>query len=337
MKPLLTLSKREPVQAAIGMTADGDAVLLLDKRAKPRKVMTLLKASASKAKLTLNGASIRFGRAEVDPDYDPTMVRLFINKEAPGVMRVKLMEVVKRCAFQKVEINIDPSLEQEGEEDDQDATPEAAEAPPPAPGPSAQTLKSALTDLLSLVGHEADAGRRATLLKVAGMANEQLKAGSLEAAAATIEKLRGVVQGSPPQGQGRQAQSGGPSAAWQAARSAWQDASEAVDGQMAALAKALRDTGDEELQEIAEFGLNAVTANHKTPVMAALMDIGSGAPDAIAKGGPKALKAVQAFRQHIDTDERVAACDENPTGVPVSIKATFGPALAQLEAALTPA
>ena len=85
MKPLLTLSKRDPVQAAFGLTTDGDAVLLLDKKAKPRKVMSMLKSSAGKGKLQLNTATLRFGRAEVDPDYDPSMVRFFVGGKHPAI------------------------------------------------------------------------------------------------------------------------------------------------------------------------------------------------------------------------------------------------------------
>ena len=69
MKALLVLSKREPVQAAIGLTGDGEGIILLDKKAKPRKVFAMLKADAAKAKLALNTASLRFGRAEVDPEH----------------------------------------------------------------------------------------------------------------------------------------------------------------------------------------------------------------------------------------------------------------------------
>ena len=49
--------------------------------------------------------------------------------------------------------------------------------------------------------------------------------------------------------------------------------------------------------------------------------------------GPKLLKAIQEFRTHIETDERVEACDTNPYGVAMSIRATLGPALAALDAA----
>jgi hypothetical protein len=141
MKPLLALSKREPVQAAIVLSNDGEGIILLDKKAKPKKVASMLKAIAAKAKLQLNSSSLRFGRAEVDTDYDSGMVRFFINKDAPGNMRVKLVEVVKRIPYQKVEINVDPSLEEEPEEEDDghaegDAPAAAASAPLSQPAPA---------------------------------------------------------------------------------------------------------------------------------------------------------------------------------------------------------
>jgi hypothetical protein len=209
MKPLLALSKQEPVQAAIGLTADGEGLLLLDKKAKPKKVLSMLRASAGKAKLQLANASLRFGRAEVDTDYDSGMVRLFINKDAPGNMRIKLVEVVKRVPYQKVEINVDPSLEEESEEDEAPAAAApapaaAAPAPPPPPSaaapaapaaPDGQALRRALAELIGRIPAAAgeDAARKATLLKVAGMANDQIKSGNAAAAAGTIEKLRQVL------------------------------------------------------------------------------------------------------------------------------------------------
>jgi hypothetical protein len=118
------------------------------------------------------------------------------------------------------------------------------------------------------------------------------------------------------------------------ALAAWRDASETVDSQIESLAKVLRETGDEDLIDIAEFGLSAVTDDHKVPLMAALMDLGDGTPETIAKGGAKALTMIQAFQAHIETDERVAACENNPAGVVVSIRATLGPPLGRLAASL---
>ncbi len=130
MKPLLALSKREPVHAAIGLTADGEGVILLDKKLKPKKVLALLKANAAKAKLQLQPSSLRFGKAEVDTDYDPGMVRFFLNKEAPGNMRAKLVEVVKRIPYQKVELNTDSSFEEEPEDEAQETDANGAPVDP---------------------------------------------------------------------------------------------------------------------------------------------------------------------------------------------------------------
>ena len=60
--------------------------------------------------------------------------------------------------------------------------------------------------------------------------------------------------------------------------------------------------------------MNAVTNNHKVPLMAALMEVGPGTAESLAKSGPKALAAVQAFKKHIESDARVAACDQKSLG-----------------------
>ncbi len=206
MKPLLALSKREPVQAAIGLTSDGDGLILLDKKAKPKKVFAMLKAEAGKAKLQLNMSSLRFGRAEVDTDYDSGMVRFFINKDAPGNMRMKLVEVVKRIPYQKVEINIDPSLEEEAEEgeaEEADASAAGADAvapdPPPPPPPAAAPTpeadpKSLAAELAGLLRRVAEVPgtnpAKPRLVKLATDANVQIKTNNLTAAADFIGQLR---------------------------------------------------------------------------------------------------------------------------------------------------
>ena len=193
MKPLLALSKRDPVQAAIAVTTDGEGVILLDKKAKPKKVAALLRAAAAKAKLQLNPASIRFGRAEVDTDYDSGMVRFFINKDAPGNMRIKLVEVVKRCAYQKVELNVDPTLEEDTDEDEAEATSDTPAGEPPQPvarptDPAA--LAAELAALMRRIPEVTDAAAKAPLLKFATEANAAIKSGSLDAATLAIAELR---------------------------------------------------------------------------------------------------------------------------------------------------
>lgn len=119
-----------------------------------------------------------------------------------------------------------------------------------------------------------------------------------------------------------------------AARESYEAASDAVNQQIAKLQSALRSSKDGELKEIAEYGMNGVTGNHRVPLRAALMEIDFGGTGALQKSGPKALKIIQSFRAHLDQDERVEACDENPFGVAVSIRATLGGALAKMEKAL---
>jgi hypothetical protein len=124
---------------------------------------------------------------------------------------------------------------------------------------------------------------------------------------------------------------------WQAARRAWDAAIQTVDRQISALQSVLRGSGDPELIEIAEFGLNAVTGDHKARLTALLTELGDGNLAVMERSGGKARALLAEFRTHIENDPRVAACDGNPTKVSVSIRATLAPALAALHAALEPA
>jgi hypothetical protein len=203
LRPLLVVSKQEPVQAAIGLTGDGEGVMLLDKKAKPKKVLSMLRSIAGKEKVNLAGTSLRFGRAEVDPDYDSAVVRLFVNKDPPGAMRVKLTEVVKRIAYQKVEFVVDPSLEEE-HEDEADA-PAAArapvpEAPPPPPAqPAGPDLHAVMAELAALMRRipdvsGSDAVRKASLTRQAANIAAAIKTGDSETAQGGIAALRAAIE-----------------------------------------------------------------------------------------------------------------------------------------------
>jgi hypothetical protein len=121
-------------------------------------------------------------------------------------------------------------------------------------------------------------------------------------------------------------------AAWRDAVDAWRDASEEGDGQISALALVLRRSGDVELEEIADYGLNGMTGNFKVRLLAAIHDAGRTGPD--ARQAAKLGTIVHGFRSHLDTDERILGCDENPFGIAVSLRRTLGNALDQIEAAL---
>ena len=350
MKPLLALSKREPVQAAIGLTSDGEGVVLLDKRLKPKKVLAQLKAMANKEKVKLDAASLRFGKAEVDTEYDPGMVRFFVNKEAPGKMRVGLIPVFKQISFSKVEFNVDPSFEdepdeeEEGQETTQASAPSPTTTAPPPPPPPPQldpkALTAALAQLVPAIPKVA-AGNDAlqkSLVALAAAAQAALKATDLAKASEGIDALRAALAAALEQAKQKAGATPGAAATakvdWKAIGQTWQSASDAVDQQITALQAALRKTGDDTLEEIAEFGVNGVTGNHKVRLMAAMRELGSGDPAVIAKLAPATLTLVRDFRAYLDSDERVLVCDENPFGVAVSMRATFGGALTQIETAL---
>lgn len=121
---------------------------------------------------------------------------------------------------------------------------------------------------------------------------------------------------------------------WSVARQGWVTASQQVDDQLAALGSKLKANGDADYKDIAEHGLTRITGDLKTPLQAALIGVDGATGTARGKAVEKARKAVEAFRKHIDTDERVAVCDENPFDVPVSIRTTLGAALGKLDEAL---
>ncbi|MGC8477917.1 MAG: hypothetical protein ACP5NP_16320 [Acetobacteraceae bacterium] len=117
---------------------------------------------------------------------------------------------------------------------------------------------------------------------------------------------------------------------WKAARSAFQEATESVDAQISLLQKELRESDEADLQEIAEFGLNGLTANTRVPLLAALAQAGDGSATSLKKAAPRIEQAATAFIKQLSTDPRVAACDENPFGVPMAIVPTYQDAIDQL-------
>ncbi len=205
LKQLLAKSKKEPLSAAIALTNDEEGIILLDKKKKPKGVRSLLIKEAAKNKVGLNKQSIRFGRAEVDTDYDAGMVRFFIDKEAPGKMRQKLVEVVKQISYSKVELNIDLDLEAEPEEEEEDdgqaewgGAPGEVEPPPPPPQPTADPLLNVdfltkeLGGLIRRIPEAARAGAEVMdkLKKLATLANTNIKTSNLKIASGLIAELR---------------------------------------------------------------------------------------------------------------------------------------------------
>lgn len=119
-----------------------------------------------------------------------------------------------------------------------------------------------------------------------------------------------------------------------AARDAFSTAIADVDGQIKTLQSALRASEDEDLHTIADYGVNAVTGNFRVPLMAALMDLDRVDAARRPQAAAKAMAAAERFLRHVEDDQRVAACDNNPFDVPVTIRQTLGAGLRELRKAL---
>ena len=154
IKQLLAKARRgDPVNCAIGLSKDKEAVLLLDRKKKPRKLMGDLKKKAAEAGLDVPGSLIRFGRAEIDGAEDARTVHFVVNKEAPGLFRTALTKMLRPAGVGHVEIGVDEGLEQESEDEGQEASPAPAPAAAAAPDvPDAAAPDPALGAALTAVG-----------------------------------------------------------------------------------------------------------------------------------------------------------------------------------------
>ena len=302
MKPLLALSKREPVNAAMGITADKLGVLFLHKLMKPKKALAELRTQAKKIQLGIESPSLRFGTAEVDPEVDSALVRFRINKEPPGVLGPKLRELLKKSGFSKVEFIVDPSLEvEEGEEGEPDWN-----------GLMAELMALAKSIPAAAAG---DAARQQSLVQLAGTAGAGAKARQdFPAARAAVEALREALQGG---GTGTEA-----------AMPVWQAAKDMADDQLRALSDALRKTGIPELQEVSA-DVESLLEQVRVKLAAALLNYDSAPAKPEARAA--ALSALTAAGEWLASDERVRAVDGNGFGVPVSVGATVGAALGRLQ------
>src|SRR3954447_19849059 len=113
MKRLLTKSKPEPVNVAVGQ--DGkNAVMMLHKMKQPKAVSKDLEGKFKDLK------NARWGTAFVDTEDDPKLVILTLNRAASG-LGAKLKKTLKGTGFSKVRIQLEDGTVDEdvGEEEEE--------------------------------------------------------------------------------------------------------------------------------------------------------------------------------------------------------------------------
>lgn len=340
MKPLLKLSKSEPVSCVVAMTKDKDGVMLLDKKIKPKQLTSELKKKAEKAKLELDTSSVRFGNAVVDADTDATLVKLVLNKDAPGAMRAKLLEHLKKAGYAKIDLTVDEGLEAETG-DGKTAEPATASpppAPPPPPPPDTRALTARLAQMIKDIPKAAggDATLQASLAKSAAAAQASLKAGDLAGASATIDALGKALQAAPaappPQPQTAPAQpqrEKGPMVVFQTARLEWEAARKKVQREIAAFRTAAlaEFDDDEDAAEVAGAldQLDEVLLNFDDSLTDKLDDILTAKDDAARqKGIGEARKILAGYIGYINANPLVVQLEgDTPLGVSLSIRSTL--------------
>ncbi len=220
MHKLLTQSKEKPVHCAIGVGKDQSfGLLLMDKMKAPKALEKNLIDSIPDAKNT------QFGTAQVDFKDDPKLVKFYLNKPISSMAR-RLVKTLKGTGFTKVQIMLEDGTPVETAAEEEDPAAEAAPtngaappaeapaaaaaaSPPPPPPPpeaaaapaqDAAALARRLAELAPRIPQAAggDDGRKAELLKMASMANVNIKTNNLTYAATYVEQLSRALDAAPP-------------------------------------------------------------------------------------------------------------------------------------------
>ncbi|MCA8976663.1 MAG: hypothetical protein KDC98_18220 [Planctomycetes bacterium] len=116
--------------------------------------------------------------------------------------------------------------------------------------------------------------------------------------------------------------------------SRWNQAVEAAGKQISRLDAALRQTKDERCIRIAEYGLNGLTKNRTVALRAALLECQSGATVSPA-AKQKALAAIAAYRQFLETDKLLPMLARNPFGIECDVRNRLAGRLQDLEAGVS--
>ena len=117
-------------------------------------------------------------------------------------------------------------------------------------------------------------------------------------------------------------------------RAVWEDARESVLRQFTALQGRLGEANDGDMQAIADHGLGAVQERLGVKMQAAMIDADAAPPDKAEAARAKARQVVAGFRQQLASDKLFQLLDENPLGVPMSIRGTLDGALERIEQVL---
>lgn len=117
---------------------------------------------------------------------------------------------------------------------------------------------------------------------------------------------------------------------WNMVHANYHSAMNSVLSQIEQLRIALLNDDDEELRPIAEYGLNGITKNHRTPLEASILEVTTVKPSQRKSILRQVSSRAEEFMTHLNTSEETNAVENNPFDVEVTILSTLNPALKRL-------
>ncbi|HYZ63275.1 MAG TPA: hypothetical protein VE650_12545 [Acetobacteraceae bacterium] len=189
IRHMLRIAGGEKLRAAVALTREGKAIILLDRHKQPRALEREIKDQVPDSRLH------RFGTFTADPD-DKKLARFTLNRASPGMAR-KLMLALKGSGLRRVEIALEGEEVSEAAEDvdgDRDiATYDPGSRRQQADDRARHTeLTHRLAELVHQIAGVAgpDHARRSELVTLAEAAQDKLKHDKLAEAEAGIAALR---------------------------------------------------------------------------------------------------------------------------------------------------
>ena len=186
IRQLLRLAAGHPLRAAIALSPDGKAIIVLDRHKQPRALDRELKEQLPGGRLH------RFGTFSADED-DRKMARFVLNRAAPGMAR-RLVKALKGTGLRRVEITLEDGTEDEAAEDvdtEQDvALYDAAQRRADAREQARHVELSQELRALAARIADLDRTRRAELVEAAEAVQAELKRNRLDRAEGGIANLR---------------------------------------------------------------------------------------------------------------------------------------------------
>lgn len=346
LRHFLNEAKKKPVHVALGVAADGMAVVLL------HKVTTPLMLSKELAQKSPGVKTLRWGEVFVDEQKDPKILVARLNKAASGLAR-KVAKIVKPGGFTKVVLEFEDGSKEEGADDaaaEEGAEAGAAAAPgqaapagaasPNGAAPAAKPvdLNALAAELTTLVKRmfaliEADPSRRESLTGLAKAARAALDSKVAEKAKAALDSFKSEIARMEAPKAAKPAAPVDPEAVAKA-RKFWLGTRKRVDADLGKLLATIRTIYDghsalADIEKNVQSKLDSVLDALDEDLADKLDELGKAAAPERAQLVKEAKQIIARYQKHVQSDKLVGALDGNPF-VPLTVQKTVNDALAVL-------